>query len=79
LPRIRPYDVRHTSATLLLSRDVNIKVVSERLGHESIGITLKHYAHALPGMQETAAAAIDDLFGPIGTPLAHEPGDDSTI
>ena len=44
LPHCRFYDLRHTSATLLLSRDVNIKVVSERLGHERIEITLTHYA-----------------------------------
>jgi hypothetical protein len=41
---------------------VNVKVVSERLGHESIGITLKHYAHALPSMQQRAAQAIEMIF-----------------
>jgi integrase len=71
LPAIRPYDLRHTSATLLLSRDVNIRVVSERLGHESIELTLKHYAHALPDMQQRAADAVDDLFGAIVPPLSH--------
>src|SRR5207249_2687026 len=60
---IRPYDLRHTSATLLLLEGVNVKVVSQRLGHESIEITLKHYAHCLPAMQEAAAAAADRLFG----------------
>jgi integrase len=59
---IRPYDLRHTSATLLLLAGVNVKVVSQRLGHESIEITLKHYAHCLPAMQEAAAAAVDRLF-----------------
>jgi integrase len=50
----KPYDRRHTSATLLVLAGVNVKVVSQRLGHESIEITLKHYAHVLPGMQERA-------------------------
>jgi integrase len=67
---IRPYDLRHTSATLLLLEGVNVKVVSQRLGHESIEITLKHYAHCLPAMQEAEAAAVDRLFGacPHGCP-----------
>lgn len=39
-----------------------MKVVSQRLGHESVEITLKHYAHCLPAMQEAAAAAVDRLF-----------------
>lgn len=63
VPRIRMYDMRHTSATLLLLAGINVKVVSERLGHASIETTLKHYAHCLPAMQEAAAAAIDSLFG----------------
>ena len=50
VPTIRLYDLRHTSATLLLAADVNIKVVSQRLGYEGISITLRHYAHALPSM-----------------------------
>jgi integrase len=70
--KVRPYDLRHTSATLLLSRDVNVKVVSERLGHEFIDITLRHHAHSLPSMQERAAAAIELLFGPIVSPVSHE-------
>jgi hypothetical protein len=45
----------------------NVRVVSERLGHESIEITLKHYAHSLPCMQERAVTAIDDLFGDCST------------
>ena len=60
---IRPYDLRHTSATLLLLTGVNVKVVSQRLGHESSELALKHYAHCLPAMQEAAAAAVDRLFG----------------
>lgn len=63
LPHFRPYDLRHTSATLLLSRDVNIRVVSERLGHESIEITLKHYGHCLPCMVSRAPQEMESLLG----------------
>jgi integrase len=71
LPDVRPYDLRHTSATLLLAAGVNIRVISERLGHESIEITLKHYAHCLPCMQEKAVEAVEALFGAIGTKSAR--------
>lgn len=55
LPRIRPYDLRHTTATLLLAAGENIKVVSERLGHANAAMTLNVYSHVLPDMQEAAA------------------------
>jgi integrase len=74
LPHVRPYDLRHTCATLLLSKDVNVKVVSERLGHEDITVTLKHYAHALPSMQEKAVRAIEELFGSEWAPDGHHVG-----
>jgi integrase len=59
LPRIRFHDLRHTAATLLLGRGVNPKIVSEMLGHASIGITLDIYSHVLPDMQQHAAAEMD--------------------
>ena len=62
LPQIRFHDLRHTCATLLLSKNVNPKVVSEMLGHASIAITLDTYSHVLPNMQESAAAAMEDAL-----------------
>jgi len=59
LPRVRFHDLRHTHATILLSRGVHPKIVSERLGHSTVGITLDTYSHVLPGMQEKAAKEID--------------------
>jgi hypothetical protein len=47
----RMHDLRHSTATLPLSRSVPVKVVSEMLGHADVGITLSIYAHVLPGMQ----------------------------
>jgi integrase len=63
LPPIRFHDLRHTAATLLLSRGLNPKIVSEMLGHASIAITLDIYSHVLPHMQQQAADAMDDLLG----------------
>ena len=62
LPEIRFHDLRHTCATLLLSKNVNPKVVSEMLGHASIAITLDTYSHVLPNMQDSAAEAIEEAL-----------------
>jgi len=51
--------MRHSHASQLLLADVHPKVVSERLGHSSIAITMDTYSHLLPGMQEDAATKID--------------------
>ena len=62
LPPVRFHDLRHAHATLMLSKGVHPKIVSERLGHASIGITLDTYSHVLPAMQQEAAAAFDEIF-----------------
>jgi hypothetical protein len=59
LPHVRFHDLRHTHATQLLKQGVHPKVVSERLGHSKVSITLDTYSHVLPGMQEDAAEKID--------------------
>lgn len=62
VPRIPYYDLRHCCATLLLTNGVNVKVVSERLGHASIQITLDYYAHVMPGMQKAAAETMGKIL-----------------
>ncbi len=62
LPHVRFHDLRHAHATLLLCQGVHPKVVSERLGHSTVGITLDIYSHVIPGMQAEAARAFDRLF-----------------
>ena len=64
VPLIRLHDLRHTHATLMLKVGVHPKVVSERLGHSSIRITLDTYSHVLPGLQEAAAQRFDDFLTP---------------
>ena len=61
LPSIRLHDLRHTHATLALRAGIHPKVVSERLGHATVSITLDAYSHAIPAMQEEAAALIAGL------------------
>lgn len=55
--------MRHTAATLLLLRGINIKLVSEMLGHSDIALTLRIYGHLLPHTHEQAAAVMDEIFG----------------
>src|SRR5262249_15529079 len=62
LPLIRFHDLRHTAATFLLLQGVHPKVVSEMLGHASVGITLDLYSHVLPNMQKEATEALDRLL-----------------
>lgn len=62
LPQIRLYDLRHTTATLLLSANENPKIVSERLGHASIALTLDTYSHVLPSMQKSATAKMEKMM-----------------
>ena len=63
LPDIRFHDLRHTCATLLLTKGVHPKIVQELLGHSSISITLDTYSHVLPNMQGEAVKAMEDIFG----------------
>ena len=58
----RLYDLRHSCATLLLSAGENPKVVSERLGHASIVLTLDTYSHVLPSMQQAATEKLEKIL-----------------
>jgi len=62
LPQIRLYDLRHSCATLLLVADENPKVVSERLGHSTVVLTLDTYSHVIPTMQQAATARLEKLI-----------------
>jgi integrase len=62
LPIIRFHDLRHTSATLALAAGVHPKVVSERLGHSSVTITLDTYSHVVPTLQKEAARMIANVL-----------------
>lgn len=59
LRRIPFHGLRHCHASLLLAQGVNPKIVSERLGHSAIGITLQTYSALLPGIQEKAISELD--------------------
>lgn len=58
----RVYDLRHSCATLLLPAGENAKVVSERLSHASIVLTLDTHSHVLPSMQQAASGKLEKLL-----------------
>lgn len=59
---IRLYDLRHSCATLLLAACEHPKVVSERLGHASVTLTLDTYSHVLPDLQRAASEKLEALL-----------------
>jgi integrase len=60
--KVRFHDLRHTHATHALRAGVHPKVVSERLGHSSVAITLDLYSRVLEGMQAEGAAKVDEAI-----------------
>jgi integrase len=62
LPAIRLHDLRHSYATAALAAGIPAKVVSERLGHATIAITMDTYSHVLPGLDERAATTVARLI-----------------
>jgi len=63
VPQLRLHDLRHTSATLSLANGDNPKIVSERLGHSTIAITMDRYSHFTATMQRESADRLDALLG----------------
>jgi integrase len=61
LRTIRLHDLRHTHASLALAAGVHPKVVSERLGHSTVALTLDVYSHAVPALQSDAASLLERI------------------
>lgn len=72
LPKITFHDLRHAHATQLLREGEHPRIVSERLGHSSISVTLDIYSHVLPDMQQSAADKADAWLGArVGGPTSR--------
>ncbi len=63
LPSVRFHDLRHTSATLLISQGVHPKIMQERMGHSQISVTKDTYSDVLRTMEKEAAAKMDAAIG----------------
>ena len=62
LPPMRVYDLRHSTASLLLASGENIKTISERLGHSDVSLTLSVYSHLLNTAQRSAADKLETII-----------------
>ncbi|MFT8320837.1 MAG: site-specific integrase [Bacillus sp. (in: firmicutes)] len=63
IKKISIHGLRHTNATLLMKQGINPKIVSERLGHANVGITLDIYSHTDLDMQVESAAKLEEMLG----------------
>ncbi len=63
LPLIRLHDLRHTSATLMISEKVDIETVAHRLGHSKPSVTMNVYGHWLKEKDDQAADVLEKMFG----------------
>ena len=72
LEGVRFHDLRHTFASLALLRGVNVKVISEALGHASAAFTMDEYSHIIEGMQSEAMALLNEVLpaGVVGNSVA---------
>ncbi|MDC2866533.1 site-specific integrase [Bacillus sp. BP-3] len=62
LPKIRFHDLRHTHCTMLISQNVSVKLIADRLGHADIETTLNIYSHILPNMQKSVSDELDKII-----------------
>ncbi len=60
--KLRFHDLRHVHASLMLQSGVHPKIVSERLGHSTVGVTLDLYSHVAPTLQAEAAGRLEELL-----------------
>jgi integrase len=67
LKPMRFHDLRHGTATLLLSQDVKIEEIARLLGHSTPATTWKTYAHVIDQAKRDAAAKLDGLFAETGS------------
>ena len=78
LPRFRPYDLRHSHASLLINLGAHPKAISERMGHTEIGVTMNVYGHLFEGAQGQLTQDLDDLLERSRAELSSDPEPDES-
>jgi integrase len=74
LPKMRIHDLRHSAVAILIAQGVNIKAISELLGHSSVAFTLQVYGHLLEETKRETADKMDAALSPVATRVATKPG-----
>lgn len=72
LPRITLHKLRHSTASILMEKDVHARVVADLLGHSQISLTLGTYSHATVRLVEVATTTMGDLTKPVSTPVVAQ-------
>jgi integrase len=72
LRQVRLHDLRHGAASLMLAGGADIAVVSKRMGHSSVRLTVDTYSHLLEGVGRSAADAAEGMVRPRGTTTAPD-------
>jgi integrase len=70
LPKLRIHDLRHSAVAILIAQGVNIKAISELLGHSSVAFTLQVYGHLLEETKRETAIKMDAALAPVATSIA---------
>jgi integrase len=70
LPKMRLHDLRHSAVAILLAQGVNIKAISELLGHSSVAFTLQVYGHLLEETKRETADKMNSALSPVATSVA---------
>ena len=78
-PDCGPHKLRHFHASVSLNKRIHPAVISERLGHANTGITMKIYAHALPGWQAEAADEFARIMEESQKALRQDDNDDDIV
>ena len=73
LPTFRPYDLRHSHASLLIELGAHPKAISERMGHSEIGVTMNVYGHLFQGAQAKLTSDLDGLVSKTRRPERDDP------
>jgi integrase len=70
VPKMRIHDLRHSAVAILIAQGVNVKAISELLGHSSVAFTLQVYGHLLEETKREAATKMDAALAPVATSVA---------
>lgn len=62
LPNITFHSLRHSAASLLINRGLNVRAIASRLGHANANTTLSIYAHAFQSADSQAAELMENIF-----------------